>query len=167
MFPPQDLSLAVSSAWHALPPGVYLAQSFTPFRSLFSHLSETSVLTRHTLPIPLSCVSSLACITHYIFCTDCQFHENKDFRMSSLCLYPRHWNGDWHLVDFQPPSAKRMKGVCAQKCSVTGVTDHVSLVQVCDRAVDSRQGFWMDPLAALPPRPPPRDMQMPEGSSGQ
>lgn len=87
--------------------------------------------------------------------------------MSSLCLYPRHWNGDWHVVGFQPPSAKRMKGVCAQKCSVNGVRDHLSLVQFCGRAVDSRQGFWMDPLVALPPRPPPRDMWMPEGSSDQ
>lgn len=50
-----------------------------------------------------------------MFCTDSRFHENKDFRMSSLCLHPRHWSGDWHLVGFQPPSAKRMKGVCAQK----------------------------------------------------
>lgn len=96
MFPPQDLCTGYSLSLACSSPGVHLAHSLSPFRSLLSHLSEASVSTPHTLPIPLSCFSSLACsITntpHVLFCTECQLHKNKDFCISSLCLYPRHWN---------------------------------------------------------------------------
>ena len=29
------------------------------------------------------------------------------------------------------------------------------------------EGFWGDPLAGLPPKPPPGHLRMPEGCSGQ
>lgn len=109
-----------------------------------------------------------------MFCPECQLRENKAFRVSSLCLYPRHWNGVWRVVGFQPAAAKGMEGVCALRAGMLCDQGQGACVHLLDvtgsgpsaglwQCGGHRQGFWRDPQAAWAPRPPPRDRRMAEG----